>query len=98
MTTASLPRALARMASLAGVVGLAVVSTAAAQRVGTIRGTVTIVETHSPISGARVTIRSPERMAISDDRGSYTLRDVPAGRYTVYTSAVGRKPDSSQVT
>jgi outer membrane receptor protein involved in Fe transport len=59
---------------------------------------VTGTETHAPIMGARVSIVSPERVTITSDAGTYILRDVPAGTYTVYTSAIGRKPDSSKVT
>jgi iron complex outermembrane receptor protein len=74
-------------------------TTASAQRAsGTVRGTVTAADTRTPIMGARVSIMNPERVAISDERGNFTLRDVPAGTYSVFTTAVGRKPDSSSVT
>jgi outer membrane receptor protein involved in Fe transport len=63
-----------------------------------IHGTVTNAETHEPIIGARVSIRSPERVSITGDSGTFMLRDVPAGTYTVFTSAIGRTPDSSTVT
>src|SRR5215831_15718371 len=78
---------------------LAVVSPANAQRsTGTVRGVVTNADTRAPIMGARVAIANPERVAITDERGTYALRDVPAGMYSVLTTAVGRKPDSSSVT
>jgi outer membrane receptor protein involved in Fe transport len=70
---------------------------ASAQRNGTIRGSVTAVEAHAPLRGARVAVMNPDRVAITDERGAYLLRDLPAGRYTVHTSAIGRKPDSSVV-
>ena len=49
-------------------------------------------KTIAPIVGARVSIMSPERVTISSDAGTYLLRDVPAGSYKVFTSAIGRKP------
>ena len=39
-----------------------------------------------------------QRVAITDQRGAYMLRDLPAGTYVVMTSAIGRKADSSSVT
>src|SRR5262249_51000901 len=74
-------------------------SIAAAQRAaGSVRGTVTNADTHTPVMGARVSIMNPERVAIADERGEFTLRDVPAGTYSVFTTAIGKKPDSSSVT
>jgi hypothetical protein len=64
---------------------------------GTIRGTVTRADTHSPISGARVSIANPQRVATTDPKGVYVLRDLPAGTYIVTTTAIGRAPDSGSV-
>lgn len=69
-----------------------------AQQTSSIRGTVTNAETRAAISGARVEIRTPQRVALTADDGSYTLRNVPNGTYRVYVTAVGRAPDSSAVT
>src|SRR5262249_28207318 len=66
-------------------------STLAAQ--GTIRGTVTRADTHSPIAGATVSIASPQRVATTDQKGAYGLRDLPAGSYVVTTAAIGGAPD-----
>ena len=41
---------------------------------------------------------TPSASRSPTQRGAYTLRDVPAGRYVVTTSAIGRKSDSSRVT
>src|SRR4051812_43348444 len=80
------------------VVGLSLVAaTAGAQQTGTIRGTITTAESRTPIAGARVATASPERIAITDDRGTYVLRDVTAGQRMVHVSAIGRKQDSSSV-
>jgi outer membrane receptor protein involved in Fe transport len=71
---------------------------AAQQHGGDVRGTVTDSRTHTAIMGARVAVATPARVAITDQRGTYTLRDLPAGTYVVMTSAIGRKVDSSSVT
>src|SRR5262249_46345603 len=63
-----------------------------------VRGTVTDARTHTPIMGARVAIATPERVAITDQRGTYTLRDLPAGNYVIITSAIGRKAENRSVT
>lgn len=85
---------------LRGILAIALAATAAGaqQRSGDVHGTVTDARTHSPIMGARVAVVTPERVAITDQRGAYTLRDLPAGTYVVTTSAIGRKTDSSSVT
>ena len=62
---------------------------------GDIRGTVTNAETHAPVAGARVSIMTPQRVAITDARGAYVLRSLPVGSYVVTTTAIGRKADSS---
>lgn len=69
-----------------------------AQQSGDVRGTVTDVRTKSPVMGAKVYIASPERSALTDERGRYVLRDVPAGSYVITTTSLGRKADSSTVT
>ena len=59
---------------------------------GSIRGVVTSRDTHQPIFSARVSIASPARAAATDERGRYTLRDIPAGTYAVSITALGRSP------
>jgi outer membrane receptor protein involved in Fe transport len=86
----------AAVATFTTVLGASVAS--AQLRAGGVRGTVTDARTHTPIMGARVAISAPERVAITDQRGAYTLRELPAGRYVVTTSGIGRKSDSSAVT
>jgi len=72
-------------------------SAALGQTGSDIRGTVTASENHAPVIGARVSIATPERVAISDQRGTYVLRNLPSGTYRVITTAIGRKPDTSSV-
>jgi len=62
-----------------------------------IRGTVTANENQNPVIGARVSVAAPERVVLSDQRGMYVLRNLPAGTYRVITTAIGRKPDTSSV-
>lgn len=82
------PLAATAMVALAG-------STLTAQ--GAIRGTVTRSESHTAISGASVRVANPQRLATTDVHGTYVLRDLPAGTYTVTTTAIGRTPDSTSV-
>jgi iron complex outermembrane recepter protein len=84
-------------ASIAALITFAA-GTLAAQQTGTIRGTITNSAAHTPISGARAAISTPERVAITDARGTYVLRDVPAGTYRVFTSAIGMKPSAASAT
>jgi iron complex outermembrane receptor protein len=83
-----------RLAALTLVIGA---SSALAQTGSDIRGTVTTSEAHAAVIGARVAIAAPERVAITDQRGIYVLRNLPAGTYRVITTAIGRKPDTSSV-
>jgi outer membrane receptor protein involved in Fe transport len=71
---------------------------AAAQQGGSVRGTVTVGQAHRVVHGARLAITTPERVAVTDERGTYVLRDVPAGTYTIHVSAIGTKPDSVRAT
>ncbi|MGH7618292.1 MAG: TonB-dependent receptor, partial [Gemmatimonadaceae bacterium] len=94
-------RRLTRTTGAMAVASLMTVASAAiagAQRTGgIIRGVVTSAD-HTPLMGARISIANPERVSISDDHGAFVLRDVPAGTYTVLSTAIGKKPDSSSVT
>ena len=69
--------------------------TAAAQQ-GDIRGTVTGGEGRGVLAGVRVSISAPERITLTNDRGEYSIRDIPAGDYIVRFSAIGKKPDSTK--
>ena len=65
---------------------------------GDLRGTVTQAGTSTAIAGARVGVSSPARAAITDERGAYVLRRLPAGRYEIVTTALGREPVRDTVT
>jgi outer membrane receptor for ferrienterochelin and colicins len=72
-------------------------SAAAAQQTSSIRGIVTSSGDRTPIAGARVALQAPDRVAITDERGTYVLREVPQGSHMLLVTAIGRKPDSSRV-
>ncbi|MFI5229560.1 MAG: TonB-dependent receptor domain-containing protein [Gemmatimonadales bacterium] len=90
-------RGFSRLGAWLAVFTLGAAITVAAQT-GDIRGTITNAQTRAPVAGARVAVATPERVAITGEHGDYLLRALPAGRYTVFTTAVGRKPDTSSVT
>lgn len=64
---------------------------------GDVRGVITTAESLSPLQNAHVAILAPARVAISNERGVYTLRDLPAGRYEVLITALGREPHRDSV-
>lgn len=66
-----------------------VLSLAAAQQTGTIRGTVRDAVTGRTISGARVTLIGTAQMQRTDVNGDYVLENVPAGQQNVQVVAVG---------
>ncbi|MEP6763779.1 MAG: TonB-dependent receptor [Gemmatimonadaceae bacterium] len=62
----------------------------AQDKTGDLRGTVTD-DHQQPVIGARVSIAKPDRVSLTDERGRYVLRGLPAGSYSVAISAIGRK-------
>ncbi|HET9010518.1 MAG TPA: TonB-dependent receptor plug domain-containing protein, partial [Gemmatimonadaceae bacterium] len=65
---------------------------------GDVRGTITLAGTATPLAGARVGVGSPARAAITDERGAYVLRRLPAGRHELVVTALGREPVRDTVT
>ena len=75
--------------ALAGLILLTIPAAAAAQA-GRIGGRVVDAATGRPIAGARVAvIVSPVRSAVSGVDGTYVIRNVPAGTYSVAASHLG---------
>lgn len=67
--------------------------TAAAQVAGTaIVGTVIDGHNGDPVAGAVVALTDLQRTAITDDRGRYTIRDVPPGPQHVRVTRIGYAP------
>lgn len=67
---------------------------------GTVRGQVTDVATGQPLSGAEITITTPDRetrSVITDDQGRYAAT-VPAGRLTIRAELLGYSPQRQEVT
>ena len=52
----------------------------------------------SPLAGARVGIRGTTAETVSDERGAYTLADLPAGTQTLEARAIGFTPISRSST
>ena len=76
----------------------AAASSATAQGGGSVRGNVTGADSHDPVIGARIAVQQPERVALTDSRGAYVIRDLPAGQYEITVTAIGRKPFHTNVT
>ncbi|HYF03788.1 MAG TPA: carboxypeptidase-like regulatory domain-containing protein, partial [Patescibacteria group bacterium] len=71
---------------------LAVVSPALAQELGTITGKVTDAETGELMRGATVQVEGTTKGAYSDVKGTFTVKNVPVGTYTIKVSYVGYTP------
>jgi outer membrane receptor protein involved in Fe transport len=90
-----LARARIALASLGLLLAVAPMS---AQETGSIKGVVTSADSRAAIFGARVSILNPERAATTDEKGTFTLRDLPAGTYDVIATGVGREVAHHTVT
>ena len=63
-----------------------------AQERAAIQGTITAADTRETVPVARVSVVNPPRSALTDDVGTFVLRDLPPGVYVVTVTAVGRVP------
>lgn len=78
----------------------------AAAQTGTIVGSVLDATTQAPVSGAQVFIPSPAQGAVagsalgtlSDERGRFILREVPAGEHTVVVELIGYGRETRSIT
>src|SRR3954462_9779528 len=68
------PHCMPRLTALAIAFAVLAAPAAFAQATGRISGTVTAAETHAPIGNARVSVTTPQRVTLTDVRGSFTLR------------------------
>jgi hypothetical protein len=73
-------------------------SLASAQQPGAIEGSVTARDSGRPLAGVRVQVMGSARVAETDARGSYRLAGLPAGRYTLQATRLGRAPQQLEVT
>ena len=77
---------------------LAVGGAAAQGRQGpAVTGTVTDTDSR-PLAQARVTVMGMERSALSDARGRFVLRSLPAGRHRIEISLLGHAPAYREIT
>lgn len=86
------------LALVAAVGAMPLVAEAQQSSRATVRGIVSAADSKAPVSGATVSIATPWRSALTRDDGSYVLRDLPAGRYEVTATAVGRAPMRATIT
>jgi len=56
---------------------------------GSIRGTVTDAQTQEPLYGANVLLLDTERGASTDDRGNYSIENIPVGAYRIRITFIG---------
>jgi outer membrane receptor protein involved in Fe transport len=70
--------------------------TAAAQGTGTVTGTVTRADEHSPLSSVSVTVQSTGQSTVTGPDGRYTLRRVPEGPQTIVFRWLGYRPIDQQ--
>lgn len=73
-----------------------------AQETGTVAGTVVDATSQEPLSGAQVFIATQAGAegaygTITDQRGRYLIRDVPAGEHTVQVDLLGYSTDSRAI-
>ena len=66
-----------------------VVTSASAQQVGSIRGTVVDEDLEAPLAGAQVTISETGARAIASDGGNFVFSEVPPGTYTLVFTKEG---------
>ena len=67
-------------------------------RPGSATGIVTSAATKAPIANARVSIERPARVAVTNEKGAFVIRDLPIGTYEMTATAFGRTPVRNTVT
>ena len=77
---------------------LAITSSYVFAQSGSIRGQITDAETGEPIPTANILLVGLERGTASDVDGFYTIRDIPAGEYTVRVTFVGYQAHRQRIT
>ncbi|UCG88822.1 MAG: TonB-dependent receptor [Gemmatimonadota bacterium] len=70
---------------------------AASNAQGTVQGTLTRADDGTPIRGVIVTVGGTRVRAVSDQRGQYTLSNVPAGQQSIVMQWVGYRPHEVEV-
>ncbi|GAB3637754.1 TonB-dependent receptor [Hymenobacter arcticus] len=75
----------------------AITATAQAQTTGSITGRVTTTD-GDPAEAVSVGLQGQTLGSITNSQGTYTIKNVPAGSYTIRVSSVGLQPEQQQVT
>ena len=60
----------------------------------TIRGRVADAVTREPLPGAVVEVQSSRQISRCNDRGTYELKGIPSGSYTLVFTSLGHFPDT----
>lgn len=63
----------------------------------TLRGTITDKADGSPVGMSTVLLREPGLWALSDDKGQFEIKDIPAGTWTLEVSELGYVPVSRKM-
>ena len=99
----TLSRIVRRFTSVAGRISLLLaiffVPGAAQSQTGTVAGTITDRATSRPVAAARIQVAGNQGLVAStDDRGRFTVRNVPAGSHTLRVTRIGMSPVTQAVT
>lgn len=76
---------------------LAAADVASAQSTGSVQGTVVDSASARPVPGVQITVAGTTLGARTNDAGTYTIRNVPAGTVTLRAQRIGFAPTSRQV-
>ncbi len=68
------------------------------ERTGTLKGTVLDSETKQPIFGVNVIVENTFLGSATDSKGKFTIKEIPAGKYSVKFSAIGYEQTKAEVT
>jgi len=72
-------------------------TTLVGQGVGTIEGTTVDMATEAPLSGVQIVLVGTDLGAISGSAGSFQLRNVPEGAYTVRAILMGYRAEDQAI-
>ena len=72
-------------------------ATSFAQSTGSIKGTVQTSD-NKPAEGVSVTVKRLNRTTIADNNGAFTIKNIPAGSYTLIVTLVGNNDVQQNVT
>src|SRR3954464_7194783 len=68
-----------------------------AQTTGSLSGTIKAASGGTIIQGARVAVQNPAAVAVTDEAGRFSIRQLPAGHYRILITSIGYKPTTKDV-